>query len=143
MDVVREARKTELLKELAELLIEEQVEQGVFLETPHYSLIERQAMTLGRQLSREAQERAAREVVAHCPPQAACPTCRSACPVTTAVREVRSLDGPVTLTETVAKCDRCRRSFFPSAGRDGAGGPPCDSGTDAGRRPPGGGSAFV
>ena len=65
MDAARQARegeKKELLNRLAELLIEEQVDQGVFLETPHYSIIERQAVTLGRELSREAQERGARDV---------------------------------------------------------------------------------
>ena len=43
----REAKKKELLNQLSELMIEEQVEQGVFLETPHYSIIERHAMTPG------------------------------------------------------------------------------------------------
>lgn len=121
MDAVREGRKKELLKELAELLIDEQVEQGVFLETPHYSLIERQAVTLGRRLSREAQERAVREVTACCPSQVVCPTCQSVVQVKTEVREIRSLDGPVEMTETVANCGRCQRSFFPSTGRDGTG----------------------
>lgn len=115
----RETEKQQLLKRLAELMIEEQVEQGLFLETPHYSIIERQAVTLGRELSREAQERGAREVAAICSPQAACPTCQAACAVTTKVRRVTSLDGPVDLTETVARCRRCRRSFFPSAGEVG------------------------
>jgi hypothetical protein len=111
----RERRKKELLSELAELMIEEQVEQGVFLETPHYSVIERAAITLGRQLSREAQARATREVAAACPPEAECPTCRTRCPVETVRREVTSMDGPVEMTETVASCRRCRRSFFPAA----------------------------
>lgn len=112
---VREARKKELLQELAELRIEEMVEQGVFLGTPHYSIIERYAITLGRELSREAQERAAREVAANSPTEANCPTCGAACRVQTATRSVTSLDGRVELTETTANCDRCRRSFFPSA----------------------------
>jgi hypothetical protein len=45
----REVEKRALLNRVAELLIEEQVEQGVFLETPHYSIIELQAITLGRE----------------------------------------------------------------------------------------------
>lgn len=117
----REERKRELLRELAEINIEEQVEAGVFLETPHYSIIERAAMTLGRQLSREAQERAAREVAARCELQAACPTCGALCDVRTEVRPIKSIDGPVEVTETVADCRKCRRSFFPSAGGDGDG----------------------
>lgn len=111
----REAKKKELLTQLAELAVEEQVEQGVFLETPHYSIIERQAVTLGRQLSRQAQERGAREVAANCAPQADCPSCQSSCQVETKTRDVTSLDGPVQLTEAVAHCRQCRRSFFPSA----------------------------
>ena len=122
MDAVQQARedkKKQLLEQLAELMIEEQVEQGVFLETPHFSIIERQAITLGRQLSRQAQERGAREVAANCDSQVSCPTCQSICQVESETRSVTSLDGPVELTETVAHCRTCRRSFFPSASRNG------------------------
>jgi len=123
MDAVRserEAEKEQLLQRLAELVIEEQVEQGVFLETPHYSIIERQAITLGRELSRKAQERGAREVAACSPTRAACPTCQTLCEVETQIRRITSLDGPVDLTETTAHCPACRRAFFPSAGPVGA-----------------------
>lgn len=113
---VRQREKEKLLARLAELMIEEQVEQGVFLGTPHYSVIELAAMKLGRELSREAQQRAAREVAANCPPQADCPTCCSSCHVITQRRTVTSIDGPVELIEPVAHCRKCRRSFFPSAG---------------------------
>jgi hypothetical protein len=116
----REAEKKELLNRLAELMVKEQVEQGVFLETPHYSIIERQAISLGRELSQKAQERSTREVAACCPAQVTCPTCQAVCPVETKSRRVTSVDGPVELTESVAQCRRCRRSFFPSAGRIGA-----------------------
>lgn len=112
----REERKQELLKELAEIMTEEQVEEGVFLETPHYSLIELQAMKLGQELAQEAQERAMREVAANCDAESACPTCQRKCPVQTKTREVASLSGPVALTESVARCRRCRRDFFPSEG---------------------------
>lgn len=111
---VRETRKQELLKELAELMIEEQVEEGVFDRTPHYSVIEIAAMNLGRELSRQAQERASGEVAACCD-RAACPNCQTVCDVRVEKREVSSLSGPVELAETVADCPR---SFFPSA--DGA-----------------------
>jgi len=62
MDAARQAReqeKQQLLKRLAELMVEEQKEEGLFLGTPHYSVIERAAMHLGRQLSCQAQERGA------------------------------------------------------------------------------------
>jgi hypothetical protein len=124
MDAAPEARrreKKELLTRLAEIMIQEQVEEGVFLGTPHYSVIERAAVHLGRELSREAQERGAREVAANCAPEAPCPTCQSLCRVEVTTREVKSIDGPVELTESVANCRKCRRSFFPSAYRPGDG----------------------
>jgi hypothetical protein len=37
------------------------------------------------------------------------------CKVEMEVRNVHSMDGPIELTEPVAHCRRCRRSFFPSA----------------------------
>jgi hypothetical protein len=122
MDVAqqtRQSRKKELLLELAELMIEEQVEEGVFLNTPHYSIIELAAMNLGRELSREAQQRGAREIAASCDARATCPTCRTACDVRVETRDVTSLSGSVELAESVADCPKCRRSFFPSAGGDG------------------------
>ena len=117
----REQKKQELLRQLSELMIEDQVEQGVFLGTPHYSIIERHAHVLGQKLSQQAQERAAREVAANCEQQAACPHCGTRCNVRHQTREVQSLDGPVELLETVARCPGCRRDFFPSAGGTGAG----------------------
>ena len=93
---------------------------GKFSETPHYGAIERAASELGKELSREAQERIAREVAVRGPLQASCPTCEALCDVTTEHRTVKSIDGPVELTEAVANCRRCRRSFFPSANGDGA-----------------------
>jgi len=113
-------KKRELLKQLAELEIEEMVEQGVFLETPHYSIIERQAITLGRELSRQAQERASREVAASCDSHVVCPTCQTPCRTETKTRDVTSMDGLVKVTEVKAHCRKCRRSFFPSANCNGA-----------------------
>jgi len=115
----REQRKRQLLRELAELHLKEMGEAGSFEQTPHFGVIERAASGLGRQLSREIQERASREVAAGSPPQAACPTCEALCEVATRRRTVKSIDGPVELTEAVAECRRCRRSFCPSADGDG------------------------
>ena len=55
-------KKKGLLRQLAELTVGEQVEAGLFLDTPHYSIIERVAVNLGRDLSRQMQERAARQL---------------------------------------------------------------------------------
>jgi hypothetical protein len=124
MDATQQARaerRKELLRELAELALEEQVEAGVFLGTPHYSVIERMAVTLGNELSREAQERATREVAASFPTEVACPKCRAPCAVETEQRQIQSISGSVEITETVAYCHQCRRSFFPAAGGSGNG----------------------
>ena len=122
MDATQQARaseKKELLTRLSELMIEELAEEGVFLGTPHYSVIERAAVNLGRELSCQAQEQGAREVAANCEGQVACPSCQTVCRVETRKRSVTSIAGPVELTETVASCRQCRRSFFPSACGDG------------------------
>lgn len=116
----RQERIRQLFRELAELHVEEMVEAGGFHQTPHFGVIERSASKFGKQLSRETQERVAREAVASGPSQAPCPGCGTLCEVTTKDRTVQSIDGPVTLTEAVAECRRCRRSFFPSADSDGA-----------------------
>lgn len=124
MDAAQQARseeKQELLMRLAELMIEEQVEEGVFLGTPHFSIIELAAANLGRELSREAQSRAAREIAANFEQKADCPTCNWSCDVRSQGRQVTSISGPIDLTETVADCPKCRRSFFPSACGDGIG----------------------
>lgn len=118
MDAAQQARseeKQKLLARLAEITIEEQIDQGLFLQTPHYSVIERQAVMLGRELSRQTQERGAREIAANYDSLATCPTCQTVCQVRTNQRTVTSIDGPVNLTETQAYCRRCRRLFFPSA----------------------------
>lgn len=111
----REARKQELLRELAEIKIEELREQGVFSAVPHYSVLEQAASALGKELSCLTQQRAAAEVRAESAAEAACPSCGAKCSVETKRREVASLDGQVTLDEASAYCRNCRRSFFPSA----------------------------
>jgi hypothetical protein len=115
----RQRRKRQLLRELAELHLEEMVEAGDFDQTPHFSTVERAAVELGKQLSRETLERASREAITGGQTQAPCPTCGTLCDVTTKRRTVKSIGGPVALTEAVADCRRCRRSFFPTADGDG------------------------
>jgi hypothetical protein len=61
------------------------------------------------------QTKRAREVAAENVQQVACPNCGGHCRVETQKREVQSVDGIIELTETVAHCRPCRRSFFPSA----------------------------
>ena len=124
MDAAQQAREVErkrLLNRLAELMIEDQVDAGVFLGTPHFSVIEAAAVNLGNQLSRKAQERAAGEIAANCGCTAPCPTCDCECEVTSQKRDVTSTSGVVEMIEAIAYCHKCRRSFFPSASRDGNG----------------------
>jgi hypothetical protein len=124
MDAAQQAREEEkkrLLNQLAELMIEEQVEDGVFLGTPHFSVIEAAAVNLGNRLSRKVQERAAGEIAASCGCTASCPICNSECEVTSQKRDVTSTSGVLKMIEAAAYCHKCRRSFFPSASSDGNG----------------------
>jgi hypothetical protein len=108
----------DLLKQASAVAAELQgVEQGS--ETPHYDQIELPAHALGQRFSRLIQGERSRAVAASGLADAACPDCGRKCRVQTKSREVHSLDGPLELVETVAECRRCRRSFFPSAGRIG------------------------
>jgi len=114
-DSAREHKKLQLLRQLAEVMVEEEREQGTFVSVPHYSVIERAAHRLGKEVSQAAQARAVAEVAAKAQTTADCPTCHQPHPITTQKRTVTSLDGPVELLEVVAHCPACRRDFFPSA----------------------------
>jgi len=87
--------------------------------TPHFDDIELPAHDLGQRLSRMIQSDLACEVALVEAEQVSCPDCSRRCKVEVQRRTVNSMDGPTEIAETVAKCRHCRRSFFPSAGRDG------------------------
>jgi hypothetical protein len=107
-----------LLKQSAAVASELQsIEQGS--ETPHFDEIELPAHDLGQRLSRMIQSDRACEVAIAEKMQVPCPDCSRQCKVEVQHRTVNSMDGPIEIAETVAKCRRCRRSFFPSADRDG------------------------
>lgn len=82
---------------------------------PHFDQIEMPAHELGQRFSRAIQEERAREVALQQLGRVYCPDCKKQCRVEIEPREVSSIDGPIELTEPVAHCRRCRRSFFPSA----------------------------
>jgi len=106
------------LKEATRVAAEIQaLEQGD--EVPHFDQIELPAHALGQRFSRAIQEERAREVALKELGRVYCPDCKKQCRVEIEPREVTSVDGPIELTEPVAHCRRCRRSFFPSACRDG------------------------
>jgi hypothetical protein len=116
-----DAKRTELerklenyLKQASAIAAELQaLDQGD--RTPHFDQIELPAHEVGRRLSRMVQTTRAREVAADGLQSVPCPDCDRLCRVETQEREVQSVDGPIQLTETVAHCRPCRRSFFPSA----------------------------
>ncbi|MEM7317180.1 MAG: hypothetical protein AAF497_28935 [Planctomycetota bacterium] len=83
--------------------------------TPHYDQIELPAHETGKRLSRMIQTARARDVAAENVLKAPCPDCGKEWPVDAETRQVRSMDGPIELTETVSYCRCCRRLFFPSA----------------------------
>ncbi len=87
---------------------------------PHFSQIEAAAHQVGRRLSCRVQTRCANEVAVGASSKASCPTCGTLCEVSTKKRALDSTDGPVALLESVGQCNRCRRSFFPSAQGAGA-----------------------
>lgn len=108
-----EKKLKDLMKQAAEISSQLQsIEQGAGV--PHYDQIESSAHQMGQEFSRMVQAHRAREVAATTPTKIACPDCLEPCPVEIANRQVSSGDGPLELTETVAHCRRCRRSFFPS-----------------------------
>ena len=86
---------------------------------PHFDQIELPAHALGQRFSRAIQEERARDVALKELGRVYCPDCKKQCRVEIEPREVTSVDGPIELTEPVAHCRPCRRSFFPSAGRNG------------------------
>lgn len=82
---------------------------------PHFDEIEIPAHDLGKKFSRAIQGERAREVALQNLGRVYCPDCKKQCRVEIEMRDVHSMDGPIELTEPVAHCRRCRRSFFPSA----------------------------
>ena len=132
-----DAKQVALEQELSELLQRasevasrlQKLEQG--RGTPHYDEIESAAHEVGQRLSRMVQHTRAGDIAIEHPREAACPDCRRRCPVETVTRQVTSTDGPVDITETIACCTCCRRSFFPSTPSAGAGSAGIDSGVQA------------
>ncbi len=118
-DLARVAKLKErlerLLREAAEVEVELSRADGTIKGVPHYSLIEGRAHALGKQLSREVQQRQMRELNTSQATTAKCPGCDTRCDLRLQSRIVKSVDGDSELQELVGDCPRCRRSFFPAA----------------------------
>jgi hypothetical protein len=107
-----------LLKQASTVVSElQRLEQGSSI--PHFDEIELPAHELGQRLSRMIQSERTCEVAIAEKTQIACPDCSRQCKVEVQRRTVNSMDGPIEVAETTAQCRHCRRSFFPSAYRDG------------------------
>ena len=119
MDAKRQQLEEKLefyLKQASSVASEIQaLEQGN--RVPHFDEIEIPAHELGKKLSRAIQGERAREVALQQLGKVRCLECNQQCRVEIEMRDVHSMDGPIELTEPVAHCRRCRRSFFPSAER--------------------------
>jgi DNA repair exonuclease SbcCD ATPase subunit len=109
------ARLERLLREAAEVEVELSRADGSIKGVPHYSVIEGRAHVLGKQLSREVQQRQMSELAASQSLTAKCPGCGTRCRLEATVREVNSVDGRAELQELAGYCPCCRRSFFPDA----------------------------
>ena len=109
------AKLDRLIKEAAEVSVALDRADGTIQGVPHYSVIEARAHELGRQLSRQVQQRQMGEVAALAAPTAKCPTCDARCELVPEKRPVTSVDGPLDMQELHGYCIGCRRSFFPSA----------------------------
>ena len=106
------------LQQTSELAAQLQaIEQGD--KVPHFDDIEMPAHDLGKRLSRAIQGERVRELALKELKGTRCPDCNQLIRVEIEVRNITSMDGPIELTEPVAKCRHCRRSFFPSACRIG------------------------
>jgi uncharacterized protein with PIN domain len=108
-----------LLRKAAEVSVTLDRLNGTIQGVPHYSVIELRAHELGRQLSREIQQRHMARVVDHQVARARCPACRTEAELKPVTRTARSIDGSLGLRELKGYCRKCRRAFFPPPGAAG------------------------
>ncbi len=104
-----------LLEEAALVEVELSRADGTIRGVPHYSVIERRAHALGKQLSQEVQARQMRELAASQSRAAKCPACGRVCDLEPQKRTLQSVDGPTEALELKGHCPGCRRAFFPAA----------------------------
>ena len=107
----------QLLRQAAEVSVALDRVEGLIVGIPHYSVIEGRAHELGQQLSRRIQAQHMGDLAAHAPPWAKCPQCGTRWDTSRQRRQVRSVDGTLTVDEPVAHCPQCRRGFFSPSGR--------------------------
>jgi uncharacterized protein with PIN domain len=106
----------QLLHQAAEVSVALDRAEGTIVGVPHYSVIERRAHELGRQLSRQVQELQMGVLAAGQDSTARCPGCGARCETVRKKRSVTSIDGSLAIEEPVGHCPVCRRDFFPPPG---------------------------
>lgn len=114
-----EKKLENLLREAAEVSVALDRANGTIQGVPHYSVIEGRAHELGRQLSRQIQQRQMAEIVAAQVPKASCPGCGRRRNLIPTKRSMTSIDGGIELQELQGYCNSCRRAFFPASGDAG------------------------
>lgn len=108
-----QAKLDRLLTEAAEVSAMLDRADGTIQGVPHYSIIEARAHGIGRQLSRQIQQRQMAEVAALANPTGKCPKCGRRCDLHSKKRSVTSIDGPLEVQELQSYCETCRALFFP------------------------------
>ena len=106
----------QLLHQAAEVSVELDRVEGPLVGVPHYSVIERRAHELGRQLSRKVQALQMDVLAGGQETTAKCPECGARYETVRKKRPVTSIDGPLEIEEPVGHCPACRRDFFPPPG---------------------------
>src|ERR1051326_2478702 len=94
----------QLLHQAAEVSVALDRVEGIIMGVPHYSVIEGRAHELGQQLSRRIQAQQMGDLAAHPPASAKSPQGAPRCDTSRKKRQVRSVDGTLTVEEPVAHC---------------------------------------
>jgi hypothetical protein len=81
-----------------------------------FAEIEHFGHEVGKMLARALDEKLTSQHAAHFEGTAACPSCRTPCPVVEnpKARDVQTTDGDIPLREPICHCPVCHRAFFPS-----------------------------
>ena len=117
-------RSAALMEQLVQSLIDERIETGeIDLETMSFAQIEQMGHELGRRMAAGFDRQLTGRQTDLWSKDWCCPTCGLECEAVRHPRTVQTLDGPSEIVELKSFCPKCRRSFFPQAGRLGPNGP--------------------
>lgn len=115
-----EGRAAAMMEQLIQAIIDERIDSGeIDLETMSFAEIEQMGHELGRRLASGFDHRLTGRQSDLWSEDWCCPTCGLECEAVRHPRTVQTVDGPAEVVEIKSICPRCRRSFFPQAGRLG------------------------